>query len=32
VPGTAALGVPVLLGFEDPAGTSTGRVLPTGHA
>ncbi|MGW2328180.1 PrpF domain-containing protein [Streptomyces sp. NPDC001700] len=32
VPGTAALGVPVLLGFEDPAGTSTGRALPTGRA
>ena len=32
VPGTAAPGVPVLLGFEDPAGTSTGRVLPTGQA
>ncbi|MFF4628740.1 PrpF domain-containing protein [Streptomyces griseorubiginosus] len=32
VPGTAAPGVPVLLGFEDPAGTSTGRALPTGHA
>ncbi|MFD8378374.1 PrpF domain-containing protein [Streptomyces sp. NPDC059679] len=32
VPGTAALGVPVLLGFEDPAGSTTGRALPTGHA
>ncbi|MFF7656346.1 PrpF domain-containing protein [Streptomyces sp. NPDC007983] len=32
VPGTAALGVPVLLGFEDPAGTTTGRALPTGRA
>jgi 2-methylaconitate cis-trans-isomerase PrpF len=30
VPGTAALGVPVLLGFEDPAGTSTGLAGPTG--
>ncbi|MEU0195279.1 PrpF domain-containing protein [Streptomyces afghaniensis] len=32
VPGTAALGVPVLLGFEDPAGSTTGRILPTGRA
>jgi 2-methylaconitate cis-trans-isomerase PrpF len=32
VPGTAAPGVPVLLGFEDPAGSTTGRALPTGHA
>ncbi len=32
VPGTTALGVPVLLGFVDPAGSSTGRALPTGHA
>ncbi|WP_329363371.1 PrpF domain-containing protein [Streptomyces sp. NBC_01483] len=32
VPGTAAPGVSVLLGFEDPAGSTTGRALPTGHA
>jgi 2-methylaconitate cis-trans-isomerase PrpF len=31
VPGTSALGVPVLLGFQDPAGSTTGRVLPTGR-
>jgi 2-methylaconitate cis-trans-isomerase PrpF len=30
VPGTAAPGVPVLLGFEDPAGSTTGALLPTG--
>ncbi|MFF7073202.1 PrpF domain-containing protein [Streptomyces pseudovenezuelae] len=32
VPGTAAPGVPVLLGFQDPAGSTTGRALPTGRA
>jgi 2-methylaconitate cis-trans-isomerase PrpF len=32
VPGTSALGVPVLLGFQDPAGSTTGRALPTGRA
>ncbi|GHF67287.1 putative isomerase YraM [Kitasatospora xanthocidica] len=32
VPGTSAPGVPVLLGFHDPAGSSTGRALPTGRA
>ncbi|MFF1967514.1 PrpF domain-containing protein [Streptomyces sp. NPDC058232] len=32
VPGTSALGVPVLLGFQDPAGSTTGQALPTGHA
>ncbi|MBB5906388.1 hypothetical protein BKA25_000704 [Actinoalloteichus hymeniacidonis] len=31
VPGSAALGVPVALGFLRPAGTSTGRLLPTGN-
>jgi 2-methylaconitate cis-trans-isomerase PrpF len=31
VPGTSARGVPVLLGFEDPAGSTTGRALPTGR-
>ncbi|MFL6055641.1 MAG: PrpF domain-containing protein [Actinoallomurus sp.] len=31
VPGTSALGVPVLLGFQDPAGSTTGRALPTGR-
>ncbi|MFF1732050.1 PrpF domain-containing protein [Streptomyces sp. NPDC058247] len=31
VPGTSALGVPVLLGFQDPAGSTTGRALPTGY-
>ncbi|GAB3146491.1 2-methylaconitate cis-trans isomerase PrpF family protein [Amycolatopsis stemonae] len=31
VPGTAARGVPVLLGFEDPAGSTTGAALPTGR-
>ncbi|MFF7275131.1 PrpF domain-containing protein [Streptomyces griseorubiginosus] len=31
VPGTDAPGVPVLLGFQDPAGSTTGRTLPTGH-
>lgn len=31
VPGTDAPGVPVLLGFQDPAGSTTGRALPTGH-
>jgi 2-methylaconitate cis-trans-isomerase PrpF len=30
VPGTSAPGVPVLLGFTEPAGTTTGRLLPTG--
>jgi 2-methylaconitate cis-trans-isomerase PrpF len=32
VPGTSALGVPVLLGFQDPAGSTTGHALPTGRA
>jgi 2-methylaconitate cis-trans-isomerase PrpF len=32
VPGATAPGVPVMLGFEDPAGSTTGRVLPTGRA
>ncbi|GAB0108670.1 hypothetical protein JMUB6875_77060 [Nocardia sp. JMUB6875] len=32
VPGTDAPGVPVLLGFEDPAGSTTGALLPTGSA
>ncbi|GAA0672539.1 2-methylaconitate cis-trans isomerase PrpF family protein [Kitasatospora atroaurantiaca] len=32
VPGTSALGVPVLLGFQEPAGSTTGRALPTGRA
>ncbi|MFJ1735762.1 PrpF domain-containing protein [Streptomyces sp. NPDC088254] len=32
VPGTSAPGVPVLLGFQDPAGSTTGRALPTGRA
>ncbi|MCO6010807.1 hypothetical protein NE236_38195 [Actinoallomurus purpureus] len=31
VPGASALGVPVLLGFQDPAGSTTGRALPTGR-
>lgn len=31
VPGTTALGVPVLLGFTEPAGTTTGLLLPTGR-
>jgi len=31
VPGTAAPGVPVLLGFEAPAGSTTGALLPTGR-
>lgn len=31
VPGTSARGVPVLLGFQDPAGSTTGRALPTGR-
>ncbi|MGW3960999.1 PrpF domain-containing protein [Amycolatopsis sp. NPDC005003] len=31
IPGTSAPGVPVLLGFTEPAGTTTGRLLPTGH-
>jgi 2-methylaconitate cis-trans-isomerase PrpF len=31
VPGTSAPGVPVLLGFQDPAGSTTGRALPTGR-
>ncbi|MEU0529467.1 PrpF domain-containing protein [Amycolatopsis tolypomycina] len=31
VPGTDAPGVPVLLGFEDPAGSTTGALLPTGR-
>lgn len=30
IPGTSAPGVSVLLGFMAPAGTSTGRLLPTG--
>ncbi|ASO22570.1 4-oxalomesaconate tautomerase [Actinoalloteichus hoggarensis] len=32
VPGSAAAGVPVALGFLNPAGTSTGALLPTGDA
>ncbi|WP_086852112.1 PrpF domain-containing protein [Amycolatopsis kentuckyensis] len=31
VPGTDARGVPVLLGFQDPAGSTTGALLPTGR-
>ncbi|APU17388.1 hypothetical protein UA75_27505 [Actinoalloteichus sp. GBA129-24] len=31
VPGSTAAGVPVALGFLNPAGTSTGRLLPTGN-
>lgn len=31
VPGTDAPGVPVLLGFQDPAGSTTGALLPTGR-
>ncbi|MCD9874723.1 PrpF domain-containing protein [Streptomyces guryensis] len=31
VAGTSARGVPVLLGFLDPAGSTTGRSLPTGR-
>lgn len=30
IPGTSAPGVPVVLGFEDPAGSTTGLALPTG--
>ena len=32
VPGVAGLGVPVLLGFEQPVGSTTGWLLPTGRA
>jgi 2-methylaconitate cis-trans-isomerase PrpF len=32
VPGVSAGGVPVELTFLDPAGRTTGRLLPTGHA
>jgi 2-methylaconitate cis-trans-isomerase PrpF len=32
VPGTSARGVSVRLGFVDPAGSTTGRALPTGRA
>ncbi|WP_405440792.1 PrpF domain-containing protein [Streptomyces niveus] len=31
VPGSLALGVPVALGFRDPAGANTGALLPTGN-
>lgn len=31
VSGVAAFGVPILLGFEDPVGSTTGRLLPTGR-
>jgi 2-methylaconitate cis-trans-isomerase PrpF len=31
VPGVAGFGVPVLLGFDRPVGSSTGTLLPTGH-
>ena len=31
VPGVAGLGVPVLLGFDRPVGTTTGTLLPTGN-
>lgn len=31
VPGVAGVGVPVVLGFDDPAGSTTQRLLPTGH-
>lgn len=31
VPGSHALGVPVALGFRDPAGATTGALLPTGN-
>lgn len=31
VPGVAGLGVPVLLGFDRPVGSTTGTLLPTGH-
>ncbi|MFD9866221.1 PrpF domain-containing protein [Streptomyces niveus] len=31
VPGSRALGVPVALGFRDPAGATTGALLPTGN-
>lgn len=32
VPGVDGLGVPVLLGFERPVGSTTGWLLPTGRA
>jgi 2-methylaconitate cis-trans-isomerase PrpF len=32
VPGVSGLGVPVLLSFEAPAGSKTGKLLPTGNA
>jgi len=32
VPGVAGLGVPVLLGFERPVGSTTGSLLPTRRA
>lgn len=32
VPGSRALGVPVALGFRDPAGATTGALLPTGNS
>jgi len=32
VPGVAGLGVPVLLGFDRPVGSTTGTLLPTGHS
>lgn len=31
VPGVAGFGVPVLLGFDRPIGSTTGALLPTGH-
>ena len=31
VPGVAGFGVPVLLGFDRPVGSTTGTLLPTGH-
>lgn len=31
IPGVPGLGAPVRMGFVDPAGRSTGTLLPTGH-
>jgi 2-methylaconitate cis-trans-isomerase PrpF len=31
VPGVDGFGVPVLLGFDRPVGSTTGTLLPTGH-
>lgn len=31
VPGVSGFGVPVLLGFDRPVGSTTGALLPTGH-